>query len=139
MRPLNPQNLVTIIPPEQLKVAQSVHQILSGNIDMGVAVGNAPASAGVNAGVYTKFQQGNSSGVLIRIAAHGVTGTGAPYNWTTNNTGVKINHGLLRQPIGFKIVDKDKTVDIYRTVAPDKNQITLAPTDATASVTVYVF
>ena len=36
---------------------------------MGTAKGNAPSTAGVNAGVYTQFEKGNGSGTLIRIAA----------------------------------------------------------------------
>jgi hypothetical protein len=123
----------------QRQWTQSVQQVVNGGIDMGTPVGNAPASAGVNAGVYTQFNRGNGSGVLIRIAATGVTDTGANYNWVSNNTGLKINHGLLRQPIGFHVVDQDKNASVYRTVSPDENQITLATTDATASHTVYVF
>jgi hypothetical protein len=54
-----------------------VQQALTGNVDMGTATGNAPSSAGVNAGVYTQFDKGNGSGVLIRVAANGAVGTGA--------------------------------------------------------------
>jgi len=136
---INPSNLVQHLTKPVLTWVQGVHKILNGAVDMGLAKGNAPTSAGINAGVYTQFDKGNSSGVLIRVAAQGVTNTGAPYNWAAVNVGIVINHGLLRQPIGFKIVDKDKTVDIYRTAAPDKDQITVAPTDNTASVTLYVF
>jgi hypothetical protein len=139
MQPQSPQSFTQKVAAEVYRWAASVKQVLDANVDMGTPTGNAPNSAGINAGVYTQFEQGNSTGVLIRIAANGVTGTGAPYNWAGANVGVVINHGLLRKPIGFKIVDKDKTVDVYRTAAPDKDQITLAPTDNTASVTVYVF
>jgi hypothetical protein len=139
MLPQNPQVVARQVSREHLTLMQSVNNVLTGNIDMGSPTGNAPSSAGVNAGVYTQFQKGNGSGVLIRVAANGVTGTGASYNWGAANVGIVINHGLQRKPIGFHVVDKDGVVDIYRTAAPDENQITLAPTDNTKSVTVYVF
>jgi hypothetical protein len=110
----------------------------NGNVDMGTPKGNAPSSAGVNAGVYTQFEKGNGSGVLIRVAANGVTGTGASYNWPPSGPLV-INHGLLRQPIGFHVVDQDKNAPVSRTAPPDENQITLTTTDPTASHTIYVF
>jgi hypothetical protein len=119
--------------------SQSINNVLQGNVDMGSGTSNAPSSAGVNAGVYTQFAQGNGSGVLIRVAAAGVTDTGAPYNWTTAGAGVVINHGLLRQPIGFQTVDADGASNISRTAAPDSNQITLTTTDPTVSNTFYVF
>lgn len=134
----NPTSLVHQVTNEMRTWVQSVHKILNGAVDMGVPIKQAPAG-GVNGKVYTQFQQGNSSGVLIRVAANGVSGTGAPYNWAGINVGIAIIHGLLRQPIGFKVVDKDKTVDVYRTAAPTTTTITLAPTDNTASVTVYIF
>jgi len=101
-------------------------------------VSTHPNDGSVNAGVYTGFDKGNSSGVLIRIDAHGSSNPGVTYTWPSSG-GVKISHGLGRQPIGFKIVDKDKAVDVYRTAPPDKDFITLAATDISASVTVYVF
>jgi hypothetical protein len=138
-RSYNPNAFAQSLDPLHRQFVQSVDQTLNGGVDMGTPTGNAPDSAGVNAGVYTKFKQGNSSGVLIRIAAQGVTDTGADYEWGAVSTGIVINHGLLRKPIGFKIVDMDKPVQVYRTAPPDKQQITLAPTDNTASVTIYVF
>lgn len=138
----DPNSFAPKLDSDHRQFVQSVKQVLSANVDMGTATGNTPVNVGtygINAGVSSQFVQGNGSGVLIRIAAHGVSGTGASYNWGTTGVGIVINHGLLRQPLGFKIVDKDKTVDVYRTAAPDANQITLASTDNTASVTVYVF
>jgi hypothetical protein len=138
----DPNSFAHLLPDLHRQFVQSVKKVFSGNVDMGVATGNTPTNAGtygINAGVYSQFDQGNGSGVLIRIAANGVTGTGASYNWGTTGTGIVINHGLLRQPIGFHVVDADKSVQVYRTAAPDSNQITLASTDNSASVTVYVF
>lgn len=142
MKPYDPNTFAPKLDDQHRQWVQSVQNTLVSNVDMGTAEGNTPTDEGtygINAGVYSQFKQGNGSGVLVRIAANGVTGTGAAYNWVGTGVGVPINHGLLRQPIGFKIVDKDKSVDVYRTTAPDSNQITLASTDNTASVTVYVF
>jgi hypothetical protein len=142
MKPFDPNAFAHELPDLHRQFVQSVNQVLNKNVDMGTPTGNTPTNVGtygINAGVYNQFQQGNGSGVLIRIAAHGLAGSGASYNWAGAGVGIVLNHGLLRQPIGFKIVDKDKAVDVYRTAAPDQNQITLACTDITASVTVYVF
>lgn len=138
MLPKDPNTFAHKLPEQHRQCLQSVHQVLSGNVDMGTAKGSAPASAGINAGVYTQFDKGNGSGTLIRIAATGATDTGAAYNWPASGSLV-INHGLLRQPIGFHVVDQDKNAPVSRTAAPDSNQITLTTTDPTASHTIYVF
>ena len=142
MKPFDPNSFAHELPTMHRQFVQSVNNVLTGNVDMGTAEGNTPSDTGtygINAGVYSQFKQGNGSGVLVRITANGLVGSGANYTWAGTGVGISINHGLLRQPIGFKIVDKDKTVDVYRTAAPDKDQITLASTDNTASVTIYVF
>lgn len=136
---LNPSSFIHTLTDPMKKWVQSVHKELNGSVDMGSPAPGSPVGTGINAGVPGQYQKGNSSGVLIRIAAHGSSGTGASNTWAGTGVGIVINHGLLRQPVGFKIVDKDKAVDVYRTAAPDPNQITLASTDNTASVTVYVF
>jgi hypothetical protein len=138
VKPYDPNTFAHTLPATHRQWTQSVQQTLTGNIDMGTAKGNAPSTAGVNAGVYTQFDKGNGSGVLIRIAASGSTGTGAAYNWPSSGSLV-INHGLLRQPIGFHVVDQDKNAPVSRTAPPDNNQITLTTTDPTASHTIYVF
>lgn len=140
MKSLNPQSFARQVPREILQWAQSTHEVLNGQVDMGTPAGaKVPITGGVNDGVYTQFNSGNSNGILVRIAASGVNGTGASYNWAGSNVGVVIKHGLGRQPIGFHVVDADKDVRVYRTAAPNATQITLAPTDNTASVTVYIF
>jgi hypothetical protein len=117
--------------------AISVHQILNGGISLGQAISKD------SNGVYNEFNQDNSTGVLLRIGPSG--GTEQKYNWTTSNTGIAINHNLVdlskkpRQPIGFHVVDSDKQVSVYRTATPTDTTINLAPTDATATVTVYIF
>lgn len=136
--PLNPQNLASAITSAELKQHQSIVKVLTGNIDMGTGIGTAPSSSGVNAGVYTKFNKGNGSGILIRIAANGVTDSGADYNWPSSGSLV-INHGLLRQPIGWHSVDADGVSTLSRTAPPDENQITLATSNNAVSNTIYVF
>lgn len=131
MKVLNPQNHQADISPEQLRWSQSVHKALNGGVDMGVPISKNTA------GVYNEFEQGNSTGNLIRIGAHGTTEQ--QYTWGSTSVGIPVQHGLGRQPIGFKIVDKDKTVDVYRTTVPDESTITVAPTDNTANVTLYIF
>lgn len=139
-RSYDPNAFAHELPTIQRQWAQSVDSVLNGQVDMGSPSGAlVPSTDPINAGVYTQFERGNSSGILIRIAGNGVTGTGATYNWGAVNVGIPILHQLQRKPIGFKIVDMDKDVRVYRTAPPDENQITLAPTDNTASVTVYVF
>lgn len=134
----NPSSHSRKFPTEILPWAQSVHKILTGSVDMGIPNTQTPASFGINAGVYNTFGKGNGSGILVRITAHGVSGTGAPYSWPGAG-GVTISHGLGRQPVGFHVVDSDKDVRVFRTAAPNAKNITLAPTDNTASVTVYIF
>lgn len=139
MKTFDPNNFATKLPIQHRQWVQSVQQAISGNVDLSIATGNAPSTAGVNAGVYTQFEKGNGSGILIRIAAAGATGTGAPYNWTTAGAGVVIKHGLGRKPIGFHVADSDGNANLYRTAAPDDQQITLTTTDPTVSNTVYIY
>lgn len=139
MLPFDPNNFAPKLQLQHMQWVQSVQKVMSGNVDMGVPTGQAPSTQGVNAGVYTSFGKGNGSGILIRIAANGVTGTGAAYNWGATGTGIEIAHGLERQPIGFHVVDQDKAVQVYRTAPPTSSSITLASSDNTASTTVYIF
>ena len=127
---LDPQTVDKDHSSEQQRWARSLHETVNGGIDIGTPTGQD------SNGVYNEFSQGNQTGVLIRV---GAAGSSEPIQWVTANVGVAINHKLLRKPIGFKIVDKDKTVDIYRTAPPTENTITLASTDATVNVTIYVF
>jgi len=139
--PYDPNTFAHSLPGTQRQWIQSAQNALTGNIDMGTPVGNAPVTgtSGINAGVYTKFQKGNGSGVLIRIAANGNTTSGAGYMWGANGANVVINHGLGRQPIGFHVVDADGNTSVYRTAAPDSTQITLTTTNNAVSNTIYVF
>lgn len=133
----NPSALLPQMTVQMREWVQSLHKTLNGNMDIGVPLKQNPV-AGINKNVYTQFDKGNGSGILIRIAAHGVTGTGAKYNWPAVGSLV-INHGLDRQPIGFRIEDCDKDVRVFRTASPNSVQITIQPTDVTASVTLYIY
>jgi hypothetical protein len=139
MKTYDPNTFAPSLAKEHRQWVQSVNEGLNGNVDMGTPISNAPSTSGVNAGVYTQFNRGNGSGVLVRIAAEGITDSGAPYNWGASLTGIPINHGLGRQPIGFHVVDSDGQIQVYRTAPPTNQLITLAPSDNTKSVTVYIF
>ena len=131
---INPVDMAMGLPRQQLQWAQSIHQTVNGSLDMGNVLPGGLDTTGTPA----NFNKGNGSGVLIRIGASGTT-NGPKYNWTTSGTGISINHTLQRQPIGFHVVDSDKPLTVHRTVVSDSTQITLAPSDATANATVYIF
>jgi len=131
-RSVNPNDMLQGLPSQQMRWAQSLDKVTNGNIDMGST--NGLDSTGTPA----SFNQGNMKGVLVRIGASG-SGNGPKYNWSTSGTGVVIFHGLMKQPIGFHVVDSDKALTVHRTVVADENQITLAPSDATANCTVWIF
>lgn len=108
--------------------AQSVYRAMFAGLSLGQPDGTNAA------GVYNKFKQDNMNGVLIRI------GAGETYDWPAANVGIPINHGLLRQPIGFIVCDIDASGSIYRSsTPPTADTIVLACTNATANATVYIF
>jgi hypothetical protein len=113
-----------------LRWAQSVYKMSQG------AVGIAQPKGQAASGVYNAFDKDNVDCVLLYIGANG---SGAAITWAATNTGQAINHGLLRQPIGFSIQYKDKTCDVYSTATPTLNVITLAITDDTANTIIKVF
>ena len=134
---LNPVDFALGLPAAQMRWAQSMHQVINGGISFGNPTGKD------STGNYSEFSQDNTNGVLIRVGASGSTGT--KYKWTTSNTPIAINHGLVdlagnpRQPIGVHVVNKNKTVDVYMPTTPSTTVAEVAPTDATASVTLYFF
>jgi hypothetical protein len=130
MLPKDPNTFAHELPEQHRQVLQSVHQVLTGNVDMGT-----PTSKD-STGQYNEFQKGNGSGILIRVGAHGSTGNA--YTWPASGNLV-INHGLLRQPIGCHVVNSDNHLTIAQPTAPDENSITLNPSDRTTNATVYVF
>jgi hypothetical protein len=115
---------------DTLRWAQSVHQTLNGNVDMGIPTGKDAT------GNWSEFGQGNSSGVLIRIGAASSTQAN---KWTTTGTAIAVNHGLQRQPIGVHLVNSDKQLQVWQPTTATATYIYLAPSDATVNATVYVF
>jgi hypothetical protein len=136
-RTFNPGTLAQGLPRDQYQWAQSLDQNINGQLDLGSIATDKPGAID-STGTPANFNKGNGSGVLIRIGASG-SKNGPQFNWTTSNTGVVINHGLGRQPIGFHLSDSDKQVQVYRVGTSNAQTITLAPTDATANTTVYIF
>jgi hypothetical protein len=130
MNPINPSQSSMTRPGGTVRQAQSVYKVLNGGISESQPTGQDPS------GVFNKFQQDNGAGVTLRI---GALGSAEPLKWTGNNIGLVINHGLQRQPIGFRIHDQDQGGTVYRTVPPDATQITLATTSDIMNVTVYIF
>lgn len=132
---LNPVS--TGLTGETLRWAQSAHKILNGAIDMGI-----PTEKDTT-GNYNEFSQGNTSGVLIRIGAHGTIGN--VYVWGTSSVAITINHGLVnsankpRQPIGVHLVNSDKALQIWQPTTATTTSVFLAPSDASANATVYIF
>lgn len=113
-----------------LRWAQSVFKAMTHSIAF------AQPTAQASTGVYNTFVQDNIDGVMLYVGANG---SGAPIFWAGTNVGQNINHGLQRQPIGFFPVYKNKTCDIYSTATPTTNVISLAVTDDTATVILFVF
>lgn len=130
MQSTNPSQSNFNRPDGPLRHAQSVFKVLNAGIQLAQPTGQNAA------GIYNKFEPDNGNGVMIRIGAIGGAET---YNWTGNNVGLAINHGLHKQPIGFIVCDIDAAANVYRTVTPTADTITLAITNDLANVTVYIF
>jgi len=119
-------------PEGLLRTMKSSAKTLAGNLTYGTPTGSKDAT-----GVFNSFQTDNINNGIFRVGANGTTDN--KYAWDGSGN-VTIAHGLSRQPIGFKLLDKDKTCDVYRTGgAPTDTLITLTCTDKTANVTVEIF
>lgn len=135
---LNPVDFALELPSKTLRWAQSLHKIINGGVDMGVPTQKD------NTGNYNTFSQGNTSGVLIRIGAHGSSGNAITWG-AAAGTPVTIQHGLVdsrnqpRQPIGVHLVSSDNDLRIWQPTTPDTTDIFLAPSDPSVNATVYVF
>jgi hypothetical protein len=128
MLPINPNSLGNLSSLTQvLRWAQSVYKVLNGGTQI-----VTPATQNA-AGVYNTFNQDNFNGLMVRI------GPTESVTWTSSSGATAINHGLQKQPIGFIICDKDKTCDIWQTNTPTSSVISLACSDATAEVTLFIF
>jgi len=128
---LNPVDFALGMPAALLRWAQSVHDTVNNKLDFGTPLTQD------STGNFNTFAPGNNNGVLIRIGASG--GSGNKYNWTTSTAPVAILHGLGRQPIGAHLVSSDKALTIWLPTTPTTTTLSIAPSDATANATIYVF
>ncbi len=133
----NPSDMSLGLPASQLRWAQSLHKAVNGGLDMG-----QPTSKD-SSGNYNAFQNPNMNGVLVRISPSG--GIDNPNAWSTSNTAIKINHGLVdsngspRQPVGVHLVNSNKALSIYQPTTPDETYAYVAPSDATSYATLWIF
>lgn len=117
-----------------LRVSQSVYKTLNQGIELAVPLGQD------STGVYNKFAPGNHSGQMIRICASGTANV--DYAWpATPGDPLVINHGLLKQPLGFHVTDIDAAAKIYRVAGAtlNANSISLATDTPTCNATVFIF
>jgi hypothetical protein len=128
---VDPRDMALGLPRLQQQWAESVHSLINGGIDKGI-----PQSKD-STGNYNTFLPGNENGVLIRVGASGSTDN--KYVWTSSSTPIVINHGLLRQPVGAHLVSSNKSLNIWITSSPTVDSISIAPSDATAYATIYIF
>lgn len=131
MKPTNPSMQTIKTPASQLRLAKSTFKTLNGGLTYGVPTGLKDST-----GCYSEFNIDNINNNIIRIGANGTQNGSYQFDATG---AVKINHGLQRQPIGFKILDKDQSCDIFRTATPDSNFISLKCSVINANVTVEIF
>ena len=130
-KPVNPSMHAIKTPEGNLRMSKSVYKVLNGGLTYGVPTGDKDST-----GCFSDFTNDNIDNVIYRIGGNGTTN--GQYQFDATGA-VTINHGLFRQPIGFKILDKDQACDVYRTSTPDENFISLKCTVATANVTVEIF
>lgn len=131
-RPVTPSLEAVKSPTGLLRTMKSTTKILNGGLTYGTPTGVKDST-----GVYSKFDTDNINNAIFRIGANGTTN--GQYQWSSGGT-VTIAHGLQRQPVGFKILDKDAACDVYRTGgAPTTTLITLTCSITTANVTVEIF
>lgn len=128
MRPMNPSALAN-----PLILATSVHKTLRGNISKGSGI------TFDTAGQATLFQQDNTDEVMIRVGS--TTNPNVLSNrWYATNADVLIVHALGRIPIGYYIVRKSITCDVYDGAAEWTTQtITLRITNDAADTVLAIF
>jgi hypothetical protein len=129
MQAINPSQSFINNPKGLLRHLQSVFKVLNAGI------AEAQPTGTDKTGVYNKFSADNGNGVMLRIGANN---SSEPIRWSSPGSPTVVNHGLGRQPIGFRIYDKDKTCDVFRTGTPTSNTISLTCTDPSANCTVYI-
>lgn len=131
MRPVTP-SMNAQNPTGQLRISKSIVKTLNGNLSYGTPTGIKDST-----GCFSEFAADNVNNAIFRIGANG--SSNGQYQWSAGGV-VTIAHGLQRQPVGFKILDKDATCDIYRTGgAPTTTLIQLTCSASAANVTVEIF
>lgn len=110
----------------------SVQQSIDTNVEV-----SYPASLDTNAWPDT-FLPANLSCTAIRVGSLGSTPASQTV-WTAADT--QISHNLGKQPIGWIVVYKDKTCDVFAssTIKNDGQFIYLTCTDTSANVTLVIF
>lgn len=128
MKPMNPQ-----ADGNTLIQNQSFYKVLSGNVDMG-------STATIDSsGFPLTFNQGNGSGIMIRVDHTGATSGAQTWN-SPNGTNTTITHNLNRIPIGYIITRKTSFLDVYTgSIAWTTKTITLKTTDSTNDCVLYIF
>ena len=131
-RPVKPTMEMLKTPAGMFRTMQSTFQTIAGDLHYGTPTGTKDST-----GVLSEFDTDNINNTIVRIGANG--STNGQYQWSIGGVAT-ISHGLQRQPIGFKILDKDAACDVYRTGgAPTTEIIQLTCSVASANVTVEIF
>jgi hypothetical protein len=132
MQTVRPSQQTTKTQSGLIRLMGSVYSALSGGLTYG-----SPTGVLDSTGCLSEFTTDNVNNTIVRIGANG--STNGQYQWSSGGVAV-INHGLQRQPIGFKILDKDGACDIYRTGgAPTNNLIQLTCSVPSVNATVEIF
>jgi hypothetical protein len=128
-QPINPQAGVFNSTNKILRWAQSVYKALSGGIIFATGRGSD------SNGVFNTFDNASGDGIMVRV---GATGGTEPTQWNGSSQAT-IALLLGRKPTGWILCDIDKAANIFRVGAPTTTSLTLQTSDATCSITVWIF
>lgn len=127
MKPQNPT------PSSHHETLVSMYKTLRGNTSFGSALTYA------SDGSIATYSQDNTDGILIRVAPN-ANPLGLGNFWSGSNSDTTITHNLGRVPIGYIVVSKNKTCDVYTgTIVATLHTITLKNTDGTTDTVIYIF
>lgn len=130
---MRPQNPAIADDDNNHQVLKSVYKTLRANISFGSAETYA------SDGSIATYSQDNTDGQLIRVAEN-ANPLGLSSFWSGSNIDTTINHNLGRIPVGYTIVSKTKTCDVYTgTIVATEQTITLKNTDGTTDTVLYIF
>lgn len=114
-----------------LNWAQSIYRTLSSGLTPALGRGSD------GTGVYNTFDKTNGDGIMVRI---GATGGAEPIQWNSMTLLATIPVGTLgRKPTGWVLCDIDKPANVFRFAAPNTTSLILRTSDATCSITVWIF